>query len=295
MKIRISVFFLVLFFLLNIFSQEKAGVKDEQIIKGKQIIEDARKKIGAEKLITNLESFQLSIKSTSDLGEFVDVNTKELSIMLPGKILSVFSTEKPDESKTTSIWNGEKYRKLLEFVAFDGGRSIQDVTNRDSAGGLAKFVKDKETLEKIKKVKAIDPKERINNDLWSDVFPLILMQPFGTKAEFKYVGKAKSADREANVVDTTTENNHSIRLLFDSETNLLLLTIEKYEFFDGNYEIKSYYSNRELADNILIPKKIKVEYRFTPTGKDTKVTNIYKDVIGFKINPKFKPNLFDVN
>ena len=72
------------------------------------------------------------------------------------------------------------------------------------------------------------------------------------------------------------------------------MMIEKYTYFDGDYEIKYYYSNHELVNDVLIPKKIKVEYRFTPTGKETRVTYKYNEVLDFKINPKFKPNLFDV-
>lgn len=295
MSIKISVVFLVLFFSLSIFSQEKADIKDERIVKGQQIIENARKEIGIDQLISNLNSFQVSIKSISDLVEFVAVNTKEISIMLPGRIRSGYSTEKPSESKTTSIWNGGNYKKLLEFVAFDGRRDVQDVTNRELNGNLSKFVKDPATLEKIKKAKSINPKERLNNDLWSEVFPLILIHPFDKQAEFRYVGKAESPTGTANVVDTTTESGRSIRLLFDSKTNYLLSMIEKYKSFDGDYEIKYYYSNRLSVDNVLIPKKIKVEYKFTPTGKETRLTYNYNDVLEFKLNPKFKPNLFDVN
>ena len=294
MKIKILVVFLGLLFSLSIFSQEKMNVKDEQITKGQQIIENARKKIGADNLISNLNSFQSSIKSVRDLAGNKSENTNEINIMLPDKIFFVYSTPEPSEYKSISIWKGEKYKKLSD-ITFDGQRTVRDVTNRDSSSILAKSVKDKEILENIKKAQAITPKKQLNDELWNEIFPLILMHPFETQAEFRYVGKAKSADREANVVDTTTESGHSIRLLFDSETSLLLLMIEKYKSFDGDYETKYYYSDRELVDNVLIPKKIKVEHKYTPTGKDTRVSYRYNDIVEFKINPKFKPNLFDVN
>lgn len=295
MKIRTLIVFFGLFFSLSIFSQEKAEIKDEQIVKGKQIIEDARKAITTNKLISNLNSLQISTKRQSDYGEFVMVDTKEINISLPDKILSVYSTTKPFESKATSIWNGEKYKKLFENVTFDGQRSVRDVTNKKLNDNFLKMAKDDENREKMKKAMSIDPRERLNNDLWSDVFPFILIQPLEKQAEFKYIGKTKSADREANVVDTTTKSGRSIRLVFDSETKFLLLMIEKYQGFDGDYETKYYYSDRESVDNVLIPKKIKVEHRFTPTGKDTKVTYYYNDILEFKINPKFKSNLFDIN
>lgn len=295
MKINSSVIFLVLFFSLNIFPQEKANTKEDETAKGKQIIENARKQIGIDKLIPNLGSFRLSMKSQSNLGEFVTENTKEISVALPNKILSVYTTTKPLQSTETSIWNGEKYKKLLEIVTFDGRRDTKDVTDQKLGSSLDKFVKSPETLEKIKKAQTTDPKARMNDNLWSEIFPLILIHPFETQAEFKYIGKAEAGNSIANVVDTVTESGHSIRLLFDSKTDYLLLMIEKYKFFDGDYEIKYYYSDRTLVDNVLIPKKIKVEYKFTPTGKETKLTYIYNDVLEFKVNPKFKPNLFDVN
>ena len=137
-----------------------------------------------------------------------------MSVVLPGKILSVFSTEKPSETKTTNVWNEEKFKKLIEFVSYDGRRIIRDVTSQELGSALAAVVKDNETLEKIKKINVMDPKVRFKNELWSEIFPLILVHPFETQTEFKYAGNAKSADRLANVVDTTTENDRSIRLLF---------------------------------------------------------------------------------
>lgn len=295
MKLRISIVFFILFVSMSVFSQEATNSSNEQTVKGKQIIEDARKKIGADKLISNLVSFQLSTRSQSDLGEIVIGNAKEINFAMPDKVISVYSTTKPLESKSTSVWNGEKYKKLSEYVAPDGQRTIRDTTKQEMSGNLANFVKDKETLEKIKKASAIDPKTRMNDGLWSEIFPLILTHPFETRAEFKYVGKAQSASGEANIIDTTSASGRSIRLFFDVKTNQLLMLIEKYTGFDGDYETKYYYSNREAADGVLIPKKIKVEHKYTATGKAAKVTYSYIDVVEFKINPKFKPNFFDVN
>lgn len=276
-------------------ARSENGADKERVEKGIEIIENARKGIGIDKLISSLSSFQLSVKSVSDLNGSERVNTKEISVLLPDKVLFVSSTTGTFESKLTSIWNGEKYKKLSEFVSPDGQRAVRDITNQESGRDLSKFVKDPKILEQFKKATAIDPKEKLNNDLWNEVFPLILKHPFRTNAEFNYIGKAKSADREANVVDTTTESGRSVRLLIDSKTNQLLSMTEKYKGSDGDYENNYYYSNRELMDKVLIPKKIKVEHKFTGTGRDTKITYEYIDVINFKINPKLKSNLYDVN
>jgi hypothetical protein len=200
-----------------VYSQDVGLTDEDRVEKGSQIVENARKEIGIDKLISNLNSLQLSIKSASNLKEGEIVNTKEVYLLLPDKILSISSTTKPFESKSTSIWNGEKYKKLSEFVSPDGQRTVKDVTNNDLSSNLGKYVKDNETLEKFKKVVAVDPKEKLNNELWNEIFPLILTHPFKTKAEFKFVRKAKSADREANVVDTTSVSGRSIRLVFDSK------------------------------------------------------------------------------
>ncbi len=295
MKANIFIFIIFLSLPLSVFSQGKNATTNEQISRAKEIIENARKETGADKFVSNLDSFQLTIKSVGDIEGTEWITTKEASVMLPDKIFSVYSTKKPFESNAISIWNGQKYKKLFESVTFNGQRLVKDVTNQDLSSNFTNLVKDKETLEKIKRVRAIDPKVRMNDELWSEIFPLILTHPFESQAEFKFVGQAKSADRTANVVDTISANGREIRLLFDSETHHLLMMIEKYKGFDGEYETKYYYSDRELTDNILIPKKIKVEHKYTQTGKEAKITYKYLEVAEFKINPKFKSNLFDIN
>lgn len=266
----------------------------ERMEKGNQIIENARKGIGVNDLITNLATFRLLTKSLSDLKEVEVTNTKEINVLFPDKILYVYSTATPFESKSTSIWNGEKYKKLSEFATPDGQRTVRDVTNQQPSGNLEKFVKDKEILEKFKMAMAIDPKMRMNDNLWSEIFPLILAHPFERQAEFKYIGKAQAANGEANIVETTSASGRLIHLFFDSKTNQLLMMTEKYKSFDGDYETKYYYSNRESVSGVLIPKKIKVEHKYTATGKEAKVTNTYIEIVEFKVNPKFKSNLFDV-
>lgn len=286
---------LALIYSFGVYAQDVKLDDKERMEKGNQIIGIARKEIGVESLLANLTSFRLSTKSTSNLGGREIEDAKEISFLLPDKIFFSSSVTQPFEGKTTTIWNEGKYKKLSETVTPDGQRVVRDITNQDSAGGLERVLKNNEKLEMFKKVLTANPKEKLSSELWSVVFPLILINPFETKTEFKYAGKAESANREANIVDTTSESGHSIRLLFDSKTSQLLVMTEKFKGFDGDYENNYYYSNREKVDGVLIPKKIKVEHKFTPTGKVPNVTFAYIDVVEFKINPKFKPNLFDIN
>jgi hypothetical protein len=125
-----------------------------------------------------------------------------------------------------------------------------------------------------------------------------LAHPFEKKIGFKYVGKAKSNDKTANVIDVKPANGRNYRLLFDTETNHLLMMIvsfkETNERFVGDVEEKYYFSERELINGILIPKKIKVEKKATPQGKEAiiKFSNI--EIVDFKINPEFKKDMFEI-
>lgn len=298
-RVCLTILILTICFVLigsvSVRSQQNQYSEKEQMEKGNQIIRDARKEIGIDKLSSTLSSIKLSIIIISSGKNQETANTKEITIAMPDKILLVNSVTKPFESKTTSVWNGEKYKRLSELATPDGQRSVMDITNQQPSNALANLIKDKEILEKVKKTMAVDPKTRMNEELWNEIFPLILMHPFELQTEFQYIGKAESLSGDANIIDTTTSGGHALRLFFDSKNNHLLMMIEKYAFFDGDYETKYYYSNRELTDNVLIPRKIKVEHKFTPTGKEPRITFKYIEVVDFKINAKPKPNLFDVN
>lgn len=278
------------------FSQENTDVK-EQVEKGNQIIENARKEIGIK---DSIKSIYLSITSESIIKKLQITETSEISISLPDKILIVNTTATPVESKDTSILNGEKYKKFYEFVDLDGRRTITDATKSNNYDNAIKFAKDKGDTETAKKLEALqknqpDPKKQFYRNLWVDLFPLILTHPFEKNTEFKYVGKAQASDTLANIVDGVNENGHALRLFFDSKTNYLLLMIEKYTFWDGDYETKYYYSNRERVNGLLIPRKLKVEHKFTPTGQAPRFSYSNIDIKEINLNPEFRKNMFDVN
>ena len=127
---------------------------------------------------------------------------------------------------------------------------------------------------------------------------MILSHPFEKSIKFEYVVKAKSNDRTANVIDVKPANGKIYRLLFDSETNYLLMMIvsfkENNDRFVGDIEAKYYFSERELINGLLIPKKIKVEEKITPEGKSpiVKFSNI--EILDFKLNPKFDGKIFEI-
>lgn len=305
-KQLLSVIF-ILISLVSLYAQNKNTEDIEKLKKGNQIVIDARKAIGVEKEITNSFHFKwktsivtkIETPSGLSLGDIVT----EVNASIPDKIQYIWSMQEPVPSKLTSIWNGAEYKKFSEFEMF-GTRTVKEVTNSDSKNKRNLKILEgrisKEKLESLKKAGENDPKENVNNNLWAYFFPLILTHPFEQNIEFKYVGKAESSkNRIANVVDVKAKNGRTYRLLFDPETNYLLLMIVKFNIadgaFDGDYETKYYFSNRELTNSILIPKQIKVEQKFTAIGKEPRITYSNIDVVEFKLNPEFKKGMFDIN
>ena len=134
--------------------------------------------------------------------------------------------------------------------------------------------------------------------MWTELFPLILAHPFEKDLNFNYIGKAKANNVTANVVDFKPKNGKNYRLLFDAETNYLLMMIVNYKrddpFFIGDVETKYYYSERELSGDILIPKKIKVENKQTAAGQKPKIGFQNIEILEFKFNPELKESLFEI-
>ena len=297
MIIRICLILLTLVFPSVAFSQNE--VKKGNLVQGKRIVLNAQKVTGADRLDSGFDALHISAVLNQTSGRLEVTRNMDISLIIPGKILLVNSYSKPFKYKTTSIWNGEKYRKFSEAEIM-GRRIFRDSAKPEPLGKNLKGRLDPEQIEKFNKAKMkaakLDPRKGLDNELWSYVFPLILKHPFEKIAgKFKYAGKAESDGTTANVVDVVTEDGRSIRLLFGAETNLLLLMIEKYKSFDGDYEKTYFYSDREMAGKILIPKKIKVEQKFTPTGKAIRISYSYVNISEFKINPKLKDDVFKIN
>lgn len=294
--------FWLILFSTTIFAQSSAGLKDT--IKGEQIIKDARKAIGTNEI--NLQSFSLKMKNLS-----LRTSTEaliEVKAMLPDKFSEITSSTQPYQMTSTSIWNGTQYKAIVEAEML-GERRVSDITKSSLNLSLNSEIVDKignkigkEKAEQIKKYRRKAPKEQFYlNNIWQVFFPLTLIHPFEQNLEFNYVGKAKSGSQTANVIDVTSPSGTAYRLLFDSETNYLLLMMESYEGqsmtgVDGTYETKLYFSERKTIDSLLIPTKIKIERKFTPKiGKEPKVFYENIDILEFRLNPAFKKNMFDIN
>lgn len=298
-KILLTIYILVL--LTQVYSQDNKLSEAERREKGSQIVKDAQKAIGLEKL--KLDSVQYKIRN-SLLGKTQNGNSipdffSEVSLVLPEKIQVISTIGEPMSYTSTKTWNGEKYKSISE-MEFMEKKTIKDDTNLDRKETLKKAegIIDKDKLEVLKNAPKLDPKDVLKESMWTELFPLILTHPFEQNLKFNYVGKAKANGITANVVDFKPKNGKSYRLLFDTETNYLLMMIVNYKrsdpFFTGDVETKCYFSNRESAGDILMPKTIKVENKRTAPGQPPKIDYSNIDILEFELNSEFKKEVFEI-
>jgi len=289
--------FWLILFSTTLFAQNSVELGKDSATKGEQILKAAQKAAGTESM--DISSFKLKTKSTIDakFDERMRESTNEISALLPGKIRTVSIFEQLGNFTNTRIWNEEKYKAISETDLF-GSRIVKDVTNSSLSGEVLGKIGNKAGKGKtdtFREYSIKSPKEMFYATIWQVFFPITLIQPFEKNLEFNYAGRAKSGNRVANVVDVKAQNETSYRLLFDSETNHLLMMIESFKSKNGDNENKYYYTNREMVNNISVPKKIKVEGKFTPTGEKPRLSYQNIDVLELGVNLEFKKGLFDVN
>ncbi len=308
----ISIYILTLFTSLH--SQNNALSATEKSARGSQIVKDAQKAIGFEKI--EVKSFRVKLKdialvkdnplpaNSNSLKNITEmVNVTEINAIMPDKILSIFTMGGGIDSTSTKTWNGEKYKSISEFEMM-GERIVKDNTkdeinpDRNNSFDVLEGRIDKDKLNALKNAKRQDPKEILLESMWTGLFPLILTHPFEQDVEFNYVGKAQANNITANVVDFKPRNGKNYRLLFDTETNYLLMMIVTFKrndsFFVGDVEWKYYFSDRQTTNGVLIPRKIKVENKQTAAGKSPTFYYSNLDVLEFELNPKFKESMFEI-
>lgn len=298
------VIFIFLFAFVS-YSQQKNTVDQSNQTQAADIIRNARQAIGLGRT-GEVSSYFYKSKKTILLKGFSNYESfEEVSLEFPDKIQAVYtskiplSSQFPSSGQLTRTWNGKKYKSILE-TELSGKRSVRDNTNEENRT-ISKNVSDvigKKTAAALQNARKADPKTIFTESLWTSFFPLILSHPFEKTVKFEYVGKAKSNDRTANVIDVKPANGKTYRLLFDSETNYLLMMIvsfkETNDRFVGDIEAKYYFSEREITDGLLIPKKIKVEEKVTPEGKSPVVKFSNIEILDFKLNPKFDEKIFEI-
>lgn len=299
--------FVILFALTSIcFSQETAILKQGSLTDGESIVRKARDAAGLSLPINSLriklhefsqekhQSRGKEVETTSDFqDEIAALSFDKIRIVSMAK-LGISNSKFGDFTTTkTSIWNEKRFKQTTE-TELNGIRKISDTTNSISMDSANK------TLGRTKLnmigIKPPDPKIVFINKLWDVVFPLILMDPIERQTKFEYIGRAQAGEQIASVVETKSASGRVFQLLFDEKTSNLLMTIEKSKTSKGDSEVRYYYSDREKKDNVLIPTKIKIEYKFTPNaGEPPKIFYVYIDIVSFELNPEVKPELFKVD
>lgn len=281
------------------FSQQNAAVKQSGQTEGAEIIYKARQAIGLDKT-GKISSYFNKFKKTLLLQSGDMESFEEVSLILPDKIQAIYGRESPIFSRSTRTWNGEKYKSTYESESSSGHRTIRDWTEREKKpiSIAVGNVVSKETAEALERSRRSDPKNIVMTSLWTSLFPLILSHPFEKNIEFKYIGNAESDGKTANVVEVKPIGDKTYRLFFDTETNYLMMMItnqkEDNGYFVGEIETKYYFSERELIDGVLIPKKIKVEKKGTPEGKAPIVQFFIYEILDFKLNPTLDEKGFNI-
>jgi hypothetical protein len=284
------------------FSQQDTAKKQANQTESEEIIQKARLAIGLDKIgeiSSYFHKFKITHFSNTPNQTYSLDSFEEVSLKLPGKIQVVEGNKLPS-FQLTRTWNEDKYKAMFESESSSGQRTFKDIT-AEKTKPVSQAVSDvigKKTTAALQNSQKADPKNIFMQSLWTSLFPLILSHPFEKNIEFKYVGKAKSNDKTANVVDVKPANGKTYRLLFDTETNYLLMMIvshkESNDRFVGDVEVKYYFSERELINGILIPKKIKVEQKATASGQSpiTRFSNI--EILEFKLNPTLDEKIFNI-
>lgn len=287
---------ILLFCSIVVYSQNSLETIDDSISKAKQILFDVRKSVGIEQMSIASFSWKINISYKTRTGETREI-LEELKVLLPDKIHSVKASSYPFPNKTEYMWNGSAYKATSEVESF-GQRNIFDITERSLNKTISSTLTSKDGNQIGNKSKIYErdtPKEYFFQDIWKLYFPITFDQPFEKNLEYRYVGKAKSDKQIANVIDVESKNNRKYRFLFDEKTNHLLLLIESFKSKRGYNEKKYYYTNREVVNGLSIPRKIKIEEKFTPTGEEPRFSFVYITIEEFKLNPELKESMFDIN
>lgn len=307
MRKQIQFIAFILLSFTTLYSQKNSAEFSDKLKIGSEIILNARKAIGLGEI--KIDSFSYKTKqvffNSSESDKKAREKTEEIKVVLPDKIHTVLVLAQGSES--TSIWNQSKYKSFIVLEML-GERYFKDTTNSEERSLSDDSMKvlegriDKEKLENLKKASSIkrpDPKQSFYEKLWTDFFPMTFSHPFEKDLNFVFIGKAQTVDKTANIVDLNPTNGKKYRLLFDAETNDLLMMIVRYKredlYFIGDVETKYYFSNRKKMGGIVVPLTIKAETKLTPLGnKETKLLFQLKDIEEFKINPELKESLFEI-
>jgi len=313
-------------------AQSADSEKNRRIERANEILKAAREVIykGIDK--SDIKTIQIEKQITSAVeakilyeGEAEPQETKsrvkidkEVMARFPDRLKSVTTTYMPemDEnenfSKMELVANGEEV-EVKQLSVFNGKEF--DMKEALKTGGMSKEEIEKQIKKVAEAQREMETKEFVRQNLWADVFPVLLDLPWEIDTRFVYLGKAQAGDKRANILEyvptdkeKAQQKKHKAtgkaRLFFDEKTHLLLMLTAELLVKKSNIKTKYFFSDYEEEDGILVAKRINAEAitsndegvefagKKTVRGSSKTISEII--VKKFKINPTFKKGTFEV-
>jgi hypothetical protein len=195
--------------------------------------------------------------------------TSEGSMFVSGLLLKHEETNSPNNSlfSRTATLNKDYYFRT--YTSAQGGKDVLKVD-------LSK-AKEKNNSE----VRMIKSKATVL------FFPITLQFPINEETNFNYIGIAEAGAKKAYVLERKPSQNVSIKLLFDTESKLLIMW--KYSSTSGDGKVSNYdyyLSDYKVFDGVKIPSKIEVY-----VNKEYKNQFLISD---FRKDIKFDSKFFEI-
>lgn len=249
-------------------AQDKAPAADVKDSQAKQVFEKARAAAGKRVSLKDIKGLTLI---TEESFQFTALERKiqgtkkiETSFVAPDKIrqktLGDYSTNQED---SIYVLNGDKFYSKIDIYV--NGKLQQDFSTA------------------VAKQTQI---AQLRRDTFIRLFPIILDSSWYLPLDFQYVGVAESKDGKADVVEALTPGKTKYRLFFDADTHLLLMMTQSWADKENKqHENKYYYSDYQEKGGLMVATKVVAE-NDGEVGAEKTVTDV-------KVNPSFKPDVFE--
>ena len=291
-------------------AQEQASA--DKKARAEELLREARKALGGEDKFGAVQGFQATGKFRGLIGDINSSGEMQYSFMSPDKFMQTDTmTFDVRQIKIGRVMNGDDAWRVRPSSS--GGGVM--VFNPSGKPGDAKQIADAEKLDKERLVKEMRAESaRLH-------LAYLLAAPAGATIEFTYVGEAEAPDGRADVIDArglAGSENFTARLFLDRKTRRpLMLSYRGLErrTVGMSGTIRSGSAGSAAAREKMIeearkqvatqPQEEEVQLRFADykqvggimlphfmtETRGGKVSQEF-EVIDFKINPSFKPDMF---
>lgn len=265
---RISSVLALVFMFCLASAQDKTLTSNVKENEARQILEKARKAVSKKISVDDVKSFTSNTEESfqaSALGKEIQGKRKiATDFAAPDKIRqNIVGDYSTNQENSTYVLNGVKFSSRVDI--FVNG---QLQPNMDFG------------IDKASQI------SKLRSDAFLLLFPITLNASWYVPLEFQYVGQAESKDGKAEVIEAVTRSQVKYRLFFDVDTHLLLMMTENWSEENRPTENKYFFSNYQDKEGLLIATKIITE-------RNGKVAQ-EKQIKDLKVNPTFKPGLFEV-